>query len=132
MVVVLAGSGNYVKELANPVTFCSFVEIKRIESATSADCLQPQVPTKMCVCLHHGLWWQGACSTHHSAEALNPNNFLVGQVMRVNVSPSDISDPLKKKSCTQTQVISNPWMGEKGHHLSHKMCRFEALVSQGR
>lgn len=30
MEVMLAGSGNYVKELAKPVSFRSFVEIKRI------------------------------------------------------------------------------------------------------
>lgn len=30
MEVILAGSGNYVTKLAKSVTFCSFVEIKRI------------------------------------------------------------------------------------------------------
>lgn len=113
MAVVLPGRGNYIKKLANPVKFCSFVEIKRI-SCPLYRLPAASIPTKTCVCLHHGLWWQGACSTHHSSEAFNPNNFLVGPVIRVNVSPSNISDSLKKKSCTR-EVISNPWMGEKGH-----------------
>lgn len=102
MVVVLAGSGNYVKELANPVMFCSFVEIKRISCPLSRLPTPSSSHQNVCACTM-GCGGNGACSTHHSAEAHNPNNILVGQVMRVNALPLDISDSLKKKSCTHVK-----------------------------
>lgn len=81
MEVMLAGSGNYIKELAKPVTFCSFVEIKRTDCTLCRLATASSSHQNQCVCAVGGGWWWGACFAHHSSEVLHPNNFFVGQVM---------------------------------------------------
>lgn len=51
MEVMLAGSGNYVKELAKAVTFCSFVEIKRIGCTLRKLATASSSHQSSCVCV---------------------------------------------------------------------------------
>jgi len=60
MEVMLAGSGNYITKLAESVTFCPFVEIKRIGCTHHRPAYSLKFPSQCCV--HGGGgWWRRAC-----------------------------------------------------------------------
>lgn len=113
---MLAGSGNYIKELAKPVTFCSFVEIRRTDCTLCRLATASSSHKNQCVwgTWRGGVWWW-AYFAHHSSEVLNLNNIFVGQV---------ISCPLERMLALLTfqihwkkshvKYLATHWWGRKG------------------